>query len=96
MRSPGAAGLTVRLTSLMALALKLCPQSSSLIAVTLRVETPLDVHLSERCHQRLLAALVALKYPLAGLGIYICCLIFYLKPEPLGEQRSQGKAAALR
>ena len=43
-----------------------------------------------------LAALVALKYPLAGLGICICCLIFYLKPEPPGEQRSQGKAAALR
>ena len=37
-----------------------------------------------------LAALVALKYPLAGLGICICCLIFYLKPEPPEEQRSQG------
>ena len=43
-----------------------------------------------------LAALVALKYPLAGLGTCICCLIFYLKPEPPGEQRSQAKAAALR
>jgi uncharacterized membrane protein len=30
-----------------------------------------------------LAAVVALKYPLAGLGICICCLIGYLKPEPL-------------
>jgi uncharacterized membrane protein len=29
-----------------------------------------------------LAALVALKYPLAGLGICICCLIVYLKPDP--------------
>jgi hypothetical protein len=29
-----------------------------------------------------LAALVALKYPLVGLGIYICCLIGYLKPDP--------------
>jgi uncharacterized membrane protein len=28
------------------------------------------------------AALVALKYPLAGLGICICCLIGYLRPEP--------------
>ena len=28
------------------------------------------------------AALVALKYPLVGLGICICCLIVYLKPEP--------------
>jgi uncharacterized membrane protein len=27
------------------------------------------------------AAVVALKYPLAGLGICICCLIVYLKPE---------------
>jgi TMEM175 potassium channel family protein len=30
------------------------------------------------------AAVVALKYPLAGLGICICCLILYLKPDPLG------------
>jgi uncharacterized membrane protein len=29
-----------------------------------------------------LAAIVALRYPLAGLGICICCLIVYLKPEP--------------
>jgi uncharacterized membrane protein len=29
-----------------------------------------------------LAALVALKYPLTGLGICICCLIGYLKPDP--------------
>jgi uncharacterized membrane protein len=28
------------------------------------------------------ATLVALKYPLAGLGICICCLIVYLKPDP--------------
>jgi uncharacterized membrane protein len=30
------------------------------------------------------AALLALKYPLAGLGICICCLILYLKPDPPG------------
>jgi uncharacterized membrane protein len=29
-----------------------------------------------------IAAIVALKYPLAGLGICICCLIGYLKPDP--------------
>jgi hypothetical protein len=34
-----------------------------------------------------LAAVVALKYPLAGLGICICCLIVYLKPEPPGAER---------
>ena len=28
------------------------------------------------------AAVIALKYPLAGLGICICCLIVYLKPDP--------------
>jgi uncharacterized membrane protein len=28
------------------------------------------------------AAIVALKYPLVGLGICIFCLLFYLKPEP--------------
>jgi uncharacterized membrane protein len=39
-----------------------------------------------------LATLVALKYPLAGLGICICCLIVYLKPDPPGaaKQISQG------
>jgi len=38
------------------------------------------------------AALVALKYPLVGLGICICCLIFYLKPDPLHvwKQTSRG------
>jgi uncharacterized membrane protein len=38
------------------------------------------------------AALLALKYPLAGLGICICCLIVYLKPDPprVGKQKSQG------
>jgi len=38
------------------------------------------------------AAAVALKYPLAGLGICICCLIVYLKPDPpgAGEHASQG------
>jgi uncharacterized membrane protein len=29
------------------------------------------------------AAVVALKYPLAGLGICICCLVVYLRPDPL-------------
>jgi uncharacterized membrane protein len=32
------------------------------------------------------AAVVALKYPVAGLGICICCLIVYLKPEPPGAE----------
>jgi uncharacterized membrane protein len=30
------------------------------------------------------AALVALKYPLIGLGMCICCLIVYLRPDALG------------
>jgi hypothetical protein len=33
-----------------------------------------------------IAAVVALKYPLTGLGICICCLIVYLKPEPPGTE----------
>jgi TMEM175 potassium channel family protein len=37
------------------------------------------------------AAVVALKYPLAGLGICICCLIVYLKPDPPGA----GKQAKI-
>jgi len=32
------------------------------------------------------AALVALKFPLVGLGVCICCLIFYLRPEPPGTE----------
>ncbi|HWC62658.1 MAG TPA: TMEM175 family protein [Rhizomicrobium sp.] len=31
-----------------------------------------------------LAALIALAYPLAGLGICICCLVVYLRPNPPG------------
>src|SRR5262245_50324258 len=31
-----------------------------------------------------LAAIVALKYPLVGLAICICCLAVYLKPDPPG------------
>jgi uncharacterized membrane protein len=34
-----------------------------------------------------LAALVALKFPLAGLAICIGCLILYLKPDPLGVRK---------
>jgi uncharacterized membrane protein len=37
------------------------------------------------------AALVALKYPLAGLGICICCLILYLKPDPLGVRKRRSQ-----
>jgi uncharacterized membrane protein len=32
------------------------------------------------------AAVVALKYPLFGLGMCICCLIVYLKPEAPGAE----------
>ena len=39
-----------------------------------------------------LAAVVALKYPLAGLGICICCLIVYLKPEPPGAERAGAES----
>ena len=39
-----------------------------------------------------LAAVVALKYPLVGLGICISCLIFYLRPEPLGTGRETRSA----
>jgi uncharacterized membrane protein len=33
------------------------------------------------------AAVVALKYPLVGLGMCICCLIVYLKPEAPGVEK---------
>jgi uncharacterized membrane protein len=35
-----------------------------------------------------MAAAVALKYPLAGLGICICCLVVYLRPEPVGKKEA--------
>ena len=38
------------------------------------------------------AAVTALKYPLVGLGICICCLLVYLRPDPpgAGEWTSEG------
>ena len=39
------------------------------------------------------AAVSALKYPLVGLGICICCLVFYLQPEPpWAENEGDGPA----
>lgn len=38
------------------------------------------------------AAVVALKYPLAGLGICICCLVGYLRPEPPWTDDKAGGA----
>jgi uncharacterized membrane protein len=42
------------------------------------------------------ASVVALKYPLAGLGICICCLIVYLKPDPPGAGDAAGIAPYVR
>ena len=36
------------------------------------------------------AAVLALKYPLIGLGICICCLIIYLRPEPPWAQKQSN------
>jgi uncharacterized membrane protein len=38
-----------------------------------------------------LAALVALKYPLVGLGICICCLVLYLRPDPPGMRTRRSR-----
>src|SRR5262245_16699892 len=38
------------------------------------------------------AAVVALKYPLVGLGICVCCLVVYLKPDAPGAGRSLATA----
>jgi uncharacterized membrane protein len=35
------------------------------------------------------AAIVALKFPVAGLGLCCCCLIVYLKPEAPGAEKPQ-------
>jgi len=40
------------------------------------------------------AAVVALKYPRAGLGICVCCLVVYLKPDaPGAETRSRSPSS---
>jgi uncharacterized membrane protein len=36
------------------------------------------------------AAIMALRYPLVGVGICISCLLVYLKPDPPGNQRSRA------
>jgi hypothetical protein len=36
------------------------------------------------------AAAVALKFPLLGLGMCCCCLIVYLKPEAPGAEQQQS------
>ena len=38
-----------------------------------------------------LAALIALKYPLVGLAICVCCLIVYLRPEPPGVRKQKSR-----
>ena len=38
------------------------------------------------------AAIMALKYPIVGLGICICCLIGYLRPEPPWAQQHSHEA----
>jgi uncharacterized membrane protein len=38
-----------------------------------------------------LAALVALKYPLVGLGICICCLVLYIRPDPPGMRTRRSR-----
>jgi uncharacterized membrane protein len=39
------------------------------------------------------AAFVALKYPRVGLGMCICCLIVYLRPEPPWADQQAGEGA---
>lgn len=40
------------------------------------------------------AALLALKYPLTGLGICIACLVVYLRPEPPGDGDQTSPSAS--
>jgi hypothetical protein len=41
------------------------------------------------------ATVVALKYPLVGLGICICCLVVYLRPDPSEAGRSRRESKEL-
>lgn len=40
------------------------------------------------------AGVIALKYPLAGLAICICCLTVYRRPQPLGAKTSVSPVSA--
>jgi uncharacterized membrane protein len=40
------------------------------------------------------ASVVALKFPLAALGICICCLIVYLRPAPSGSEKQVSLATS--
>jgi uncharacterized membrane protein len=54
------------------------PHISAHLRRTMRVRSRITLGLFA------LAAIVALFYPLIGLGICICCLLVYLKPDPPG------------
>ncbi len=54
--------------------MSLLPLSTAWMAVSFRSITTLCLFG--------VAAVAALKYPLVGLGICVCCLIVYLKPDP--------------
>lgn len=41
-----------------------------------------------------LAAVIALKYFLVGLGICICCLVVYLRPDPRGAEKKKSRSAS--
>ena len=41
------------------------------------------------------AAVVALKFPLVGLGICVCCLVVYLKPEAPGAEARTSRSPLL-
>src|SRR2546426_4769206 len=40
------------------------------------------------------AAVVALKYPFVGLGICVCCLVVYLKPEAPGAETRISRSSS--
>jgi len=40
------------------------------------------------------AAVVALRYPVVGLGMCVCCLVVYLKPETPGTETRTSRSAS--
>jgi hypothetical protein len=40
------------------------------------------------------AAVVALRYPVVGLGMCVCCLVVYLKPEAPGTETRTSRSAS--
>ena len=66
-----------------------CAQASPAITAPARPRTA-----PSRPSAAAVAAVIALKYPFVGLGICICCLVVYLRPDPRGAEKKKSRSAS--